>query len=216
VCSRIEHLTSEVEGEALSALDALTKKVSKHTLEHVRRVKNCMVRLNARAEALHDLLEKLVDSHTHMRDMILTAKPQGISSLEEANLSKHPQVCFADVQKVEMLLETYSMHIYNTYNKLQFLKEYIDDTEDFVNIELDGQRNQLIKIGLVLTTGTFAVGLINAVAGIFGMNLDNGHEVGQEDSRKMFLVVTLIVVPGALLTFAATIAFLRFKKLIGT
>ncbi|DBA73617.1 TPA: hypothetical protein ACH3X1_011259 [Trebouxia sp. C0004] len=115
-----------------------------------------------------------------------------------------------------MLLETYSMHIYNTYNKLQFLKEYIDDTEDFVNIELDGQRNQLIKIGLVLTTGTFAVGLINAVAGIFGMNLDNGHEVGQEDSRKMFLVVTLIVVPGALLTFAATIAFLRFKKLIGT
>jgi len=42
----------------------------------------------------------------------------------------------------------------------------------------------------VLTTGTFAVGLINAVAGIFGMNLDNGHEVGQGDSRKMFLVVS--------------------------
>ena len=107
MCSRIEHLTSEVEGEALSALDALTKKVllgltshvmpqeflfhsqnhkfthilkalqvSKHTLEHVRRVKNCMMRLNARAEALHDLLEKLVDSDMHMRDMILTAKPQ--------------------------------------------------------------------------------------------------------------------------------------------
>ncbi len=33
------------------------------------------------------------------------------------------------MQKVEMLLETYSMHIYNTYNKLQFLKEYVDDTE---------------------------------------------------------------------------------------
>lgn len=41
----------------------------------------------------------------------------------------------------------------------------------------------------MLTTGTFAVGLINAVASIFGMNLDNGHEVGQPDSRKMFLVV---------------------------
>jgi len=35
-----------------------------------------MVRLNARAEALHDLLEKLVDTDTHMRDMIITAKPQ--------------------------------------------------------------------------------------------------------------------------------------------
>ncbi len=39
------------------------------------------------------------------------------------------QDCHADVQKVEMVLETYSMHIDSTYNKLQFLKEYIDDTE---------------------------------------------------------------------------------------
>ena len=50
--------------------------VSKHTLEHVRRVRNCMVRLNARAEALHDLLEKLVDSDSNLRDMAITAKQQ--------------------------------------------------------------------------------------------------------------------------------------------
>lgn len=35
----------------------------------------------------------------------------------------------ADVQEVEMVLETYFMHIDNTYNKLQTLTEYIDDTE---------------------------------------------------------------------------------------
>lgn len=113
----------------------------------------------------------------------------------------------------------------------------------------------------MLTIGTFAVGLINAVTGIFGMNLDNGNEVGQPDSRKMFLVVskpsnkftwffvlfgkaelccivvpsaqlivcilqlpkthsdslqvTLILVPGALLTFLAAVGFLRYKNLIG-
>ena len=33
------------------------------------------------------------------------------------------------VQKVEMLLETYSLHIYSTYSKLQLLKEYVEDTE---------------------------------------------------------------------------------------
>ena len=33
-----------------------------------------MVRLNARAEALHDLLEKLVDSDSNLRDMAITAK----------------------------------------------------------------------------------------------------------------------------------------------
>ena len=37
----------------------------------------------------------------------------------------------ADVQEVEMVLETYFMHIDNTYNKLQTLTEYIDDTEVF-------------------------------------------------------------------------------------
>jgi len=35
VCSQIEHKTSEVEGEALSALDALTKKVMLGFTGHV-------------------------------------------------------------------------------------------------------------------------------------------------------------------------------------
>lgn len=35
-----------------------------------------MVRLNARAEALHDLLEKMLDSDSGMKDMNLTAKHQ--------------------------------------------------------------------------------------------------------------------------------------------
>jgi len=142
-----------------------------------------------------------------------------------------------------MVLETYFMHIDNTYNKLQTLTEYIDDTEvfrlhlkkpfwkvftalqpwlpgrwlvrtsmcllnsmvqDYINIELDNQRNQLIRVSfvwlthghqalehsgkrltsswrlqieLVLTAATFAVAIIGSIAGIFGMNLNNGHEV---------------------------------------
>jgi len=35
----------------------------------------------------------------------------------------------------------------NTYNKLQTLCEYIDDTEDYINIELDSHRNALIRVG---------------------------------------------------------------------
>lgn len=34
-----------------------------------------------------------------------------------------------DVNDVEMLLEAYFMQVDNTYNKLQTLTEYIDDTE---------------------------------------------------------------------------------------
>ena len=61
---------------------------------------------------------------------LLSAALQGnLWQIEGAKLPQHSQVCFADVQKVEMLLETYSLHIYSTYSKLQLLKEYVEDTE---------------------------------------------------------------------------------------
>ncbi|XP_020575760.1 magnesium transporter MRS2-1-like isoform X2 [Phalaenopsis equestris] len=40
------------------------------------------------------------------------------------------------IQELEMLLEAYFVVIDNTLNKLNSLKEYIDDTEDFINIQL--------------------------------------------------------------------------------
>jgi magnesium transporter len=51
------------------------------------------------------------------------------------------------------------------------LKEYIDDTEDFINIQLDNVRNQLIQFELLLTTATFVVAIFGVVAGVFGMNI---------------------------------------------
>jgi magnesium transporter len=45
------------------------------------------------------------------------------------------------------------------------------DTEDFVNIELDSQRNQLIKLELVLTTATLCVTIYGVIAGVFGRGL---------------------------------------------
>jgi hypothetical protein len=49
--------------------------------------------------------------------------------------------------------------------------EYIDDTEDLINIQLDASRNALIRFDILLTTGTFALALFSAVAGMLGENL---------------------------------------------
>lgn len=38
------------------------------------------------------------------------------------------------------------MQLDNTWNQLQTLCEYVDDTEDFINIELDSHRNGLIRV----------------------------------------------------------------------
>ncbi len=42
--------------------------------------------------------------------------------------------------------------------------EYIDDTEDLVNINLDYSRNNLIRFELLITMGTFALAFYSYVA----------------------------------------------------
>jgi Mg2+ and Co2+ transporter CorA len=115
-----------------------------------------------------------------------------------------------DLQEVEDLLETYFTHIDSTFAELQALDEFIDDTEDFVNIELDSQRNQLIKLELILTTGTLFVSIYGVVAGVFGMNLRNGAE----DSKHTFVLVNIICGVGTIVSFILAVFFIRFKRIM--
>lgn len=41
--------------------------------------------------------------------------------------------------------------------------EFIKDTEEYINIELDSSRNRLIRLEIVLTAGTFAVAIWSLV-----------------------------------------------------
>lgn len=75
-----------------------------------------------------------------------------------------------NIEQLEMLLEAYFVFIDNTLNKLLSLKEYIDDTEDLINIKLGNVQNQLIQFELLLTAATFVATIFAAVTGVFGMN----------------------------------------------
>ncbi|TVU15353.1 hypothetical protein EJB05_38871, partial [Eragrostis curvula] len=77
-----------------------------------------------------------------------------------------------NIEELEMLLEAYFVVSDYTLSKLTSLKEYIDDTEDFINIQLDNVRNQLIQFELLLTTATFVVAIFGVVSGVFGMNFE--------------------------------------------
>ena len=39
------------------------------------------------------------------------------------------------------------MNLDNTFNKLQTLGEYIEDTEDYIQFDLDTKRNKFIEVG---------------------------------------------------------------------
>ena len=73
------------------------------------------------------------------------------------------------VMVVEQLLEAYYMAVDSSWKKIQNLSEYIEDCEDFINIELDSHRNQLIRLDLVLTAFTAAIAMITAVTSLFAM-----------------------------------------------
>jgi len=51
------------------------------------------------------------------------------------------------------------------------LREYVDDTEDYINIMLDDKQNQLLQMGIMLSTGTLVVSCAIAATGVFGMNI---------------------------------------------
>ncbi|KAK2425595.1 magnesium transporter MRS2-1 [Trifolium repens] len=110
-----------------------------------------------------------------------------------------------DVEELEMLLEAYFVQIDGTLNKLSTLREYVDDTEDYINIMLDDKQNHLLQMGVMLTTATLVVSAFVVVAGVFGMNItielfnDNVHgmtnflwTVGGGTAGTIFLYVVAI------------------------
>lgn len=114
------------------------------------------------------------------------------------------------VEELEMLLEAYFVVIDSTLNKLTSLKEYIDDTEDFINIQLDNVRNQLIQFELLLTTATFVVAIFGVVAGIFGMNF----AIPFFDEPAAFKWVLIITGVCGIIIFCAFVWFFKYRRLM--
>lgn len=114
------------------------------------------------------------------------------------------------IEELEMLLEAYFVVIDSTLNKLTSLKEYIDDTEDFINIQLDNVRNQLIQFELLLTTATFVVAIFGVVAGIFGMNF----EIPMFDDPGAFKWVLIITGICGIIIFCSFVWFFKYRRLM--
>ncbi|XP_042943774.1 magnesium transporter MRS2-I-like isoform X2 [Carya illinoinensis] len=193
ICSFLAARTTELESAAYPALDDLTSKISSRNLDRVRKLKSAMTRLTARVQKVRDELEQLLDDDDDMADLYLSRKLAGASSPVSGSgaanwfsasptigskISRASRASVAtlfvdenDVEELEMLLEAYFMQIDGTFNRLTTLREYIDDTEDYINIQLDNHRNQLIQLELFLSSGTVCVSIFSLVTAIFGMNI---------------------------------------------
>ncbi|RWR83497.1 magnesium transporter MRS2-F [Cinnamomum micranthum f. kanehirae] len=185
-----------LEKEAYPALDELTSKISTLNLERVRQIKSRLVTISGRVQKVRDELEHLLDDDMDMAEMYLTDKlaqqleetssrdeldnnafesddERDEDSKSKARRSYESSSGFKpNIEELEMLLEAYFTQVGGTLNKLSTLREYVDDTEDYINIMLDDKQNQLLQMGVMLSTASLVLNAGIVVSGVFGMNID--------------------------------------------
>ncbi|KAK3425670.1 hypothetical protein EUGRSUZ_F02186 [Eucalyptus grandis] len=225
ICSFLAARTTELETAAYPALDELTSKISSRNLDRVRKLKSAMTRLTARVQKVRDELEQLLDDDDDMADLYLSRKQAGASSPISGSgaqnwfpasptigskISRASRASVAtvrgdedDVEELEMLLEAYFMQIDGTLNKLTTLREYIDDTEDYINIQLE----------LFLSSGTVCLSIYSLVAAIFGMNIPYDWN---KNHGYMFKWVVIVTGTACAFLFILVIAYARHKGLVGS
>lgn len=115
-------------------------------------------------------------------------------------------------EDVENLLESYFAQVDAHYDKLRNIGEYIEDTEEYINIELDAGRNRLIRLDIVLTAASFAIAPFNLLAGILGENLVIPPFLTTSVSR--FWVLNGCAFLMCLMFFYSIIMYMRWRKLI--
>ncbi|KAL0863057.1 hypothetical protein Bca101_042175 [Brassica carinata] len=232
ICSFLAARTTELETAAYPALDELTSKISSRNLDRVRKLKSAMTRLTARVQKVRDELEQLLDDDDDMAELYLSRKLSSASSASSSpncyltspnigsKISRASRASLAtargdenDVEELEMLLEAYFMQIDSTLNRLTTLREYIDDTEDYINIQLDNHRNQLIQLELVLSSGTVCSAFYSLVAGIFGMNIPY---TWNDNHGYMFKYVVILTGAICVILFTFIMSHARYKGLVGS
>ncbi|XP_038713039.1 magnesium transporter MRS2-1-like isoform X1 [Tripterygium wilfordii] len=237
-CTFLDSEASELEFAGYPSLDELTSKITSLNLEIVRRLKSRLVALTSRVQKVRDEIEQLMDDDGDMDEMYLTRKKSRMESSFDGDQSlmgfrpndgvqsisapvspvssppDSPRLRRRDgtegIGELEMLLEAYFVVIDSTLNKLTTLREYIDDTEDYINIRLDSVRNRLILVELLLATATFVVAIIGLVAGVFGMNFP----VPMFYNPRAFKWVLIITGICGIFIFCAFVCFFKYIRLM--
>lgn len=237
VCTYLDSNVADLERGAYPVLDELARNVSTKNLEHVRSLKSNLTRLLARVQKVRDEIEHLLDDNEDMAQLYLTRKwlqnQQFEAHLGATTSNSLPNISHSvrrlgsnrseslatshygddnDVEDLEMLLDAYFMQLDGTRNKILSVREYIDDTEDYVNIQLDNHRNELIQLQLTLTIASFAIAIETLIAGAFGMNIP----CQLYDIHGIFWPFVWGTSGACVLLFFLILAYARWKKLLGS
>ncbi|CAI8604804.1 unnamed protein product [Vicia faba] len=116
------------------------------------------------------------------------------------------------VEELEKLLGAYFVQIGSTLNKLSMLNEYVEDTEDYINITLDDKQNRILQTGVHIGTISVIVNSFILVTGIFGMNIE--IEIFHAEKDKLFLVTIFLCTAACLILYLLAMLWYKKKKVL--
>ncbi|XP_066311029.1 putative magnesium transporter MRS2-D [Miscanthus floridulus] len=228
-----EQESSTLEKEAYPALDELSSKVSTLNLERVRQIKSRLVAISGRVQKVRDELEHLLDDDMDMAAMHLSEKLayQVAGQSSRFHIGKEARQSDEDrsrddeieddeggkdhststgfplrINELEGLLEAYFVRIDGTLNKLSTLREYVDDTEDYINIMLDDKQNQLLQMGILLSTATLVITCGILITGVLAINI---HIPLYKFPTIVFWQATAGIIGGMVVLFAMALFYYR-------
>eukprot|EP00198_Chlamydomonas_reinhardtii_P000271 XP_001689606.1 metal ion transporter [Chlamydomonas reinhardtii] len=134
----------------------------------------------------------------------------GAGGMSASDLQPEPHE--HDFLDVENLLESYMIIVDTTYQTLMSIGEYIDDTEDLINIQLDYSRNKLIRFDILITTGTFAAAFFNMMTGMLGENLVLPDTITQD--IRGFIIINVGTLCFCFATFFTLVAVFKWNRVL--
>ncbi|KAA8536542.1 hypothetical protein F0562_029020 [Nyssa sinensis] len=235
VCGCLESETSTLEQEAYPALDELSVSIGSLNLQRVRLIKNRLVALFGRVQKVRDELQYLLDDDMDMAEMYLTDKLDSrqfedrvlederendvlddysdedmrSNQSSSANLTRRKP----KIEELEMLLEAYFVQVEGTLNKLSTIREYVDNTEDYLNIILDDKQNRLLQFGVIMSIGFIILNIAIVITGVLGMNI--GIHLFNSGVPQQFNATTAGLVGGSFICFLIAMIWIKKKGLLG-
>ncbi|XP_027157586.1 magnesium transporter MRS2-3-like [Coffea eugenioides] len=93
------------------------------------------------------------------------------------------------VKDVEIIVEAYFVRVDATLSGLSTLREYVDDTEDYINIMLDDTRNRMMQKAVLFMTAGVVLMAFTTVTGVFSMNIHDFSLFQKTDPPNYYFIL---------------------------
>lgn len=163
--TKFERLDAYITGVLNDLLDSNLLSIDKGSLHGLMYHSSSLSELNSLVKDIQETLSDLLDCEEDMASFYLT---HYIDYGEERDQNNTEELC--------NILESFYMETEDMLGRVKRLKEQIDQSQNIVLINLDSQRNIMLRMSLQLGMGTFSLTLGGLMGVAFGMNLDSSLE----------------------------------------